>query len=66
MAKKPEFVAFRAEPHQQRKLRALAMMIGHTGNNSAALRWLVDNAPEPTAQQLLAGQQQESAQVQHG
>ena len=59
MATKSQFVAFRAEPHQQHKLRTLARMIGEGSNTSAALRWLVDNAPEPTAEQVLAGQQPE-------
>ena len=66
MATKSKFIAFRAEPHLDRRLQALAKQIGEGSNTSAALRWLVDQyAPEPTAEQVLAGQQQ-SEQVAHG
>lgn len=50
---KSEYIGFRAQPEQQRRLRVLAIAMG--SSQSAALRWLVDNAPQPTAEEVQAG-----------
>lgn len=47
MAPKSRFVGVRLEPEQQRKLIVLSLAAGEPGNMSAALRFLVDNAPAP-------------------
>ena len=65
MAAKSKFVAFRAEPGQQKKLIDIAQSLGEGKNMSAALRWLVDQAPEKPGPWMTAGQQ-ESAEVVHG
>lgn len=42
-----EFVGVRLQPAERKRLGALAGKIGKTGNLSAALRWLIHNAPDP-------------------
>ena len=66
MASKSRFVGVRFEQEQQRKLLMLSMVAGEPGNMSAALRYLVQQAPMPKLEgqgQQLSERQPERAMV---
>jgi len=50
MKGKTEFIAFRADAEDAKRIADLARLLG-SGSKSAAIRWAVRNAPTPGAQQ---------------
>ena len=61
MAVEKAFIAFRCPAEQQKKLVSIAQSLGEGKNMSAALRWLVEQAPEQAGTWQQAEQQEREA-----